>query len=1124
MNRIVTIVLIIFISCITAIRSISQPITSDQYRTVLWSAVDGLVDGGNLMLKDKNGFLWLASSYGELNRFDGATFKKYFPHKRGVNPGGINSLIEDSLNNIWMGTDIGLTRYDLRADTFANFYTAIDSKNSVGMVRAFWSTKKFIYCIESGTRIVSYDIYTLRKNTLLTFSDGEKKDMVHLSLSYTILDTISNSLWMLEEMSINPHKGRLSSVSLSDGKKENYEWQCYIKNNKTHRHSAEAMKLDGSRNSIWINSGDGLLEFSLADKHFRHIKAMQKFTSAGNYDRYVGIDLDKNGRVWLATQPSGLLIYDASTDSVMQPTADKTLQKETGESNLDIYCDREGNTWVSDYLGKGVYELLPFYPVAKEYRPRPDQQDSLSSGSIVSIVPAENGTVWLGTKDGINIFNEDSGKFQVLRERDLPGIKGPTIVPIYVDTIYQRAIILAGSADPSKRFQMKCFAMDLKTRKCSPVIFKEASKEINSLTIEPTWVGAYKGGLLICSDGHGIFDLKIDSIIATLVIPSKSFARFLLVSDSLVFILNGNNMSNSTFEKTNGNWVRRPHMLDSMIRESMIYSAIDRSYWVSFKEELVHYDKHFKIIRAYTENDGYKASIFTMEIDNKGDLWFTNKMGDIGLLHVQSGLFTTLSERDNFRKQKYYYFDPSAKNSRGNLFFGSNSFGDGIGSLNCIYPDRYSASSTSQIYFRSVTVNQKSFPFNTGINNVNEFNLKYNQNTFNIETGIIDLSAKGSGHVRFKLEGGNRNEDWQIGPAYYTVRYAGLQPGRYTLLLQASNANNEFLGPVKTVVINIDPPFWQTWWFRILAAVFVLAGIYAYVSYRSRNLRRKNIELEEKVIVRTKELKHSLEDLRETQQQLIQSEKMASLGELTAGIAHEIQNPLNFVNNFSEVNNELITELEQEMENGNLEEVKSLAKELKVNEQKISHHGKRADAIVRGMLQHSRTSKGQVELTDINALVDEHLRLAYHGMRAKDKDFNVILRTDFDHDAGVTKIIPQDIGRVILNLLNNAFYAVADRKKKNEEGYEPKVIISTKRQNSKENTIEISIKDNGAGIPEAIKSKIFQPFFTTKPTGNGTGLGLSLTYDIVKAHGGEIIVNSQLDNGTEFSVYLPVKE
>jgi len=296
------------------------------------------------------------------------------------------------------------------------------------------------------------------------------------------------------------------------------------------------------------------------------------------------------------------------------------------------------------------------------------------------------------------------------------------------------------------------------------------------------------------------------------------------------------------------------------------------------------------------------------------------------------------------------------------------------------------------------------------------------------------------------------------------------------------------------------------------------------VQYRSRNLRRKNIELEEKVVVRTKELKHSLEDLRETQQQLIQSEKMASLGELTAGIAHEIQNPLNFVNNFSEVNNELITELEQEMENGNLEEAKFLAKELKVNEQKISHHGKRADAIVRGMLQHSRTSKGQVELTDINALVDEHLRLAYHGMRAKDKDFNVILRTDFDHDAGVTKIIPQDIGRVILNLLNNAFYAVADRKKKNEEGYEPKVIISTKRQNSKENTVEISIKDNGGGIPEAIKSKIFQPFFTTKPTGNGTGLGLSLTYDIVKAHGGEIIVNSQLDNGTEFSVYLPVKE
>jgi len=268
-----------------------------------------------------------------------------------------------------------------------------------------------------------------------------------------------------------------------------------------------------------------------------------------------------------------------------------------------------------------------------------------------------------------------------------------------------------------------------------------------------------------------------------------------------------------------------------------------------------------------------------------------------------------------------------------------------------------------------------------------------------------------------------------------------------------------------------------------------------------------------------KVLETTLTNLKSTQAQLIQSEKMASLGELTAGIAHEIQNPLNFVNNFSEVSNELIDEMKEEFIKGEREQGFAIADDIKQNLEKISHHGKRADAIVKGMLQHSQSGSGVKEPTDINALADEYLRLAYHGLRAKDKSFNATLKTDFQESMGDVNIVPRDIGRVLLNLCNNAFYAVAEKTQQFPAGYEPKVSVSSKRIGDK---IEIRVKDNGNGIPPKVLDKIFQPFFTTKPTGQGTGLGLSLSYDIVKAHGGELKVETREGEGSEFIIQLPI--
>ena len=325
--------------------------------------------------------------------------------------------------------------------------------------------------------------------------------------------------------------------------------------------------------------------------------------------------------------------------------------------------------------------------------------------------------------------------------------------------------------------------------------------------------------------------------------------------------------------------------------------------------------------------------------------------------------------------------------------------------------------------------------------------------------------------------------------------------------------------------------------------IFLLLAIAAFAGFK--NKQKANALLKKQ----KKEIESTLGKLKSTQAQLIQSEKMASLGELTAGIAHEIQNPLNFVNNFSEVSNELIDEMNIDLDNGNIADAKEIALDLKQNLEKINHHGKRAGNIVKGMLQHSRSISGVKELTDINALADEYLRLSYHGLRAKDKSFNAKMETDFDASIGKTNIIPQDIGRVLLNLYNNAFYACTERNRaytelsrstvneqknenlilpSNQEGfgnlfgfeYEPTVSVTTKKT---ETHVIITVSDNGNGIPQNIVDKIFQPFFTTKPTGQGTGLGLSLSYDIVKAHGGEIKVESREGEGTTFNISLPVQ-
>jgi len=417
--------------------------------------------------------------------------------------------------------------------------------------------------------------------------------------------------------------------------------------------------------------------------------------------------------------------------------------------------------------------------------------------------------------------------------------------------------------------------------------------------------------------------------------------------------------------------------------------------------------------------------------------------------------------------------------------------------------------------------------------------LSHNQNYVQFNYGSINLATHDTTWYKYKLVGNDKY--WSDKTTSTASRnYFSLAPGKYTFEVVSKSSDNGWSKPA-TLSFTIHPPWWLTWWAYILYVCLFAGIIWCFVYLRSLQLVKEKRVLEHKVHLRTEEvtqqkeeiesqrdslevqknsLEKTLKELKTTQTQLIQSEKMASLGELTAGIAHEIQNPLNFVNNFSEVNAELIDEMKQEMDKGNLGEAKAIADDIKENEQKINMHGKRADGIVKGMLEHSRSRSGQKEPTDINVMADEFMRLSYHGLRAKDKSFNAELITHFDTDLPKINVVQQDIGRVLLNLFNNAFYVVNQKKKTVGEAFKPEVTVTTYAENG---NVIMKVKDNGVGIPDSIKDKIMQPFFTTKPTGEGTGLGLSLTYDmVVKGHGGNISVDTKEGEYTTFIITLPM--
>ncbi|KAF0240457.1 MAG: hypothetical protein FD183_1044, partial [Chitinophagaceae bacterium] len=541
-----------------------------------------------------------------------------------------------------------------------------------------------------------------------------------------------------------------------------------------------------------------------------------------------------------------------------------------------------------------------------------------------------------------------------------------------------------------------------------------------------------------------------------------------------------------------------------------------------------------------TESGLIDPSVFGILIDKKGEWWLPSNKGVIHAPFSEIEAYSNnpkttinwkiIDEADGMNNRQCVGARHSIVGKDGKLYI------VGIGGLVEINPDSLSSNKVAPL----VAINQlkvdDSLFFAKQPNTIKPGNHRYI-----FDYSVLSFVSPDKNQVYFKLSG--QDKDWIRSTGENRAIYTNLEPGKYRFEVKGTNNDGEWSTTPAIIDFTVEAYFYQTSWFKVFSGLLVIGLIFIFIRWRTTSEREKNIWLENQVKNRTKELLTTIDTLKSTQSQLVQSEKMASLGELTAGIAHEIQNPLNFVNNFSEVSNELIAELKEEKQKPiherNIAVEADLIDDISTNLEKINHHGKRASDIIKSMLQHSRSSTGQKEPTDINALCDEYFKLSYHGLRAKDKTFNATLVTDFDSSNPMINIIPQDIGRVVLNLINNAFYVVDERAKfigssiaqqhggKNlpqTGNYEPTVWVSTKLITPSEGgkRVSIAVRDNGPGIPDSIREKIFQPFFTTKPTNKGTGLGLSLSYDIVKAHGGELKVETKEGEGTAFIIELPL--
>ncbi|MBN7815992.1 ATP-binding protein [Algoriphagus pacificus] len=984
--------------------------------------------------------------------------------------------IEDENGNFWFAnTSQGIVQLDPEERSM-KYMNTLNKKLGFFSAGIFMDSQKNIWMGYNG----NLGILNPQRNVIRIL--GEDEGMTLKSIIYDFFEDPDGTIWL----SSFAEKDAFG-ISLSE------KAQYKLGADQGFHNGAKAFNLD-SKNRIWVIDNDTITIFDKKKQLLKKIPSGAEFRTTGLPS---GSLTDSKGNIWVGTASRGVLLIN--------PTGmlSQHFDKSTGLASNDTWGigeDKEGRIWMAQYEGINVYDpkTEKLYLVKFPENLNPNNQRSIS-------VLSEN-RLLVGSVGGFVIIDLDKGEAEIFQfDRKVSRIFWKA---------HQTAdgTIWLGSLDGFFKYTPSdnsfYFINEFSGLASNRVWLVEEDKKGN------IWLGNDLGINVLNKEKDKIVYLGkfngLPSDYVSMIDQSKD-GEIIIGGDRGFSILNLDSMSITNVLSEHG--MNPPIMYDILTVEDDIFIGTDNGIVEVNRPTSRNPNQPWRFSR-FSKPEGFPFNDYnqaTAIITSKGIMWWSaapilsviNQKAELDTLTPQISL-TKVNVMDqnpqfanaDFIKNKLTESD-TIWNSEQTAFYTKSNF----------------PADSSEVEYNKIKWDSLDMISLIPIG----MTVPYDLNSFSFT--FINPSIQGRDKIvyRYILEGAD--EKWtDPSPKNSSKNYYNLVPGNYEFKVATSGFNGKWSEPA-TFKFTILPPWWQTWWAYLLFASLFAALVYIIVYVRSQWLQKENRILEEKVNHRTLQLKEKIDELKNTQTQLIQSEKMASLGELTAGIAHEIQNPLNFVNNFSEVNAELLEELREELANGNLDEVIALTKDISDNEEKISFHGKRADAIVKGMLQHSRSSNGQKDPTDINALADEYLRLSYHGLRAKDKSFNASMETDFDAGMPKINVVAQDVGRVILNLITNAFHAVSEKKQKlNGSEFNPTVKVTTKNL---DDHIEILIQDNGNGIPDSVKQKIFQPFFTTKPTGQGTGLGLSLSYDIIRYHGGEILVDSEPGNGAQFKLIIP---
>ena len=1026
--------------------------------------------------EDKSGNLFFVTGGSNVSRFDGKRFTlfgKTIPSLATTfNP--FQNILYDRSGNLWFAGESGVTRFDGKS---YEVYTTDDglASNYVNGIRQDHSGRLWF---TSGSGVSCYD-----GKKFTTFTKAQGQGLASDNIACITVDK-SGKLWFGTSG---------SGVSCYDGKR----FTTFSRAQGLVSDSITCITEDKSGN-LWFGTlAAGVSRFDKKSKSFTSFTTAEGLCS----NAITTITADNSGSIWFGTYGAGICRYDGDAFTVIS-----TAQGLGYNAIMSIAEDRSGNMWFgSAGGGMSCYDGKRFTTVSAK--------EGLS-GSVVRAIRSDRArNLWIGIADGsLTKFDGKnltrysskqglwSGAWSVMEDKDqniwVGGFGGLSLFD-------GRSISV---------FNFPGF-----------VLFDEIFQDQSGVI----WFGAFNGGLwqydgesfTHFTKAQGLPDddirciaqgkngnLWIGTGLGVSRFDGKRFEN-LSTTDGL----DDNNVYDIIFDKEHNMYIstnigimvlpeRFTSLPVSKMREGMKYFSIERGYpiaavwrnsmycdskgiiWIGTANEkapLIRFDP-----AALPKHDSLPPSLVIQQIkiDEQNICWSDLRAESEAISPLEDE--TGIIKPANITEENLTFRRTFSEEERERM---RKQFGD--------------------IRFDSIT------PFYLLPVNLR---LPQSHNNITIDFNATEVTYPNLVNYQYILEG--YSKDWSPVTKSTTASFGNMHEGKYTFKLKAQGPNGVWSDPV-IYTFRVLPPWWRTWWAYTFYGLCLLIGVFFTDRIRRRIVvEKERAKTRERELSQAKEIEKAYTELKSTQAQLIQSEKMASLGELTAGIAHEIQNPLNFVNNFSEVNKELISEMREEIGKGNYDQVNALAKDVEENQEKINHHGKRADAIVKGMLQHSRSSSGQKEPTDINALADEYLRLAHYGVRAKDSSFNATLKTDFDETIGSINIVPQDIGRVLLNIYNNAFYAVNEKAKEQIAGFAPTVSASTKKIGNK---IEIKVEDNGNGIPETFVDKIFQPFFTTKPTGQGTGIGLSLAFDIVKAHGGELNVSSRPGEYSTFTLYLP---